>query len=419
MIIPKIHSGSFFENSFSILLTRMSLSCSSLIITIFIARNLGPGPLGLFSVAMALCTIFQYLSILGYDTIVIREIGKDQDQGSWLIKNGILLGVLSCAVGAVLMAIIGNILNYSPLIMKSVYLSSLVLFPCFLNVLGENIFIGLKKARFAFYTALVRETAWLVLGVWWLSLSHDINAVIGAFIVSRMVGVVFLAYLLQQEKISWWGDFQVFKFKEILGLIPAFFLINLLSNLLLEVDVVILSKLVSVEDVGFYNVTKKILRVSFILIFSMVSASFPTIVETLHKNHKMIYSYFARLSFLMLIVSFSIATSVYFLAHTLINLFLGAAFLPTVKFIQVLIWKIVPLSLSFLWSRFLIAANQQNKDVVALMIGLPLFFVLSIVFVKEWGTLGMAYADILTLICLAFIHLHFVKRTVLPSEAKI
>ena len=413
--IFKIKSGSFFENSSSILLTRMSFSCSSLVIAIFIARNLGADQLGSFSIVMGLCAIFQYISILGYDTVVIREIAQDQNKGGWLIGQGIMLGVLSSSAGVLLMGLSGKLLNYPPAIMTSIMISSMVLLPCFLNVTAENIFIGLKKARYAFYTALIRESMWLFLSVWGICIDHHINVVIEAFIVSRIAGVVLMAIFLRRENILWWKNIHWQGLKEIFGLIPAFLVINLLSNVLLEVDVIILSKLVPVADVGYYNVAKKILRVSFILIFSMVSASFPLIVETMQKTQQQVLSYFKEISFRMLLVSLAIAAIIFVLAHALIGLFFGSAFIPTVRITHVLIWKIVPLGLAYLWSRFLMAANQQNKDVIALMIALPLFLFIGTIFVKWWGTIGLAIADVLTLSILASIHLYFVNQTIFSS----
>jgi O-antigen/teichoic acid export membrane protein len=418
MSISKILSGSLLKNSASILLTRMSLSFSSLGITIVIARHLGVDQLGQFSIAMGLCTIFQFISILGYDTIVIREIAKDQQKGSWLISHGILLGILSSAVCALLMILIGKILNYPPSVMKSVYISTAVLFPSFLNFLVEMVFIGLKKAKYTFYTAIVRELVWLILGAWWVGISKDVNTAIWAFVTSRIVGMILFSIFLKIEGINWWKSFQWLGLKKLTGLIPTFLLINVLSNILLEIDVILLSRMVPIADVGFYSVTKKILRVSFSLIFSMVTAMFPIIVETVNKNAEKVFTCFKRLSLRIFIVSGVITLMVCILARTLVLFFLGSSFIPSVNFVQVLIWKIIPLGLSFLWSRFLIAANRQDKDVIALIISLPLFLVLGILFVKKWGTVGMAYADVLTLTVLAFIHLYFVNRNIFHCGEK-
>ena len=408
----KIRSGSFLENSSSILLTRMSFSCSSLLVIILIARKLGPDQLGLFSVVMGFCTIFQLICALGYDTIVIRDIAKDQNKGAQLIQHGVVLGLCSSLICALLMGVFAKALNYSPAVMRSIGISSIVLYPCFLNLLAETVFIGIKKSKFAFYTAIVREASWFGLSIWALSISADINLIIESFIGSRIIGVVLFVFFLKDQQIHWLKGSYWLGLKQMINLIPTFLLINVLSNLLLELDVIILSKFVPLADVGFYNVTKKILRVSFILIFSMVMAWFPTIVEAVHKNRGQVRSYFRGFSVRMSIVSISIAVSICIAADPIVHLFLGAAFMPSVKFIHILIWKIVPLSLSFLWSRFLIAAHQQNKDALALIFGLLLFLVLSIAFIKRWGTIGMAYADVLTLTCLAGIHLYLVDRTV-------
>lgn len=416
--ILKSVPGSFSGNSFFILLTKMSFSFSALIVTIFIARKLGVYQLGVFSIVMGFYAIFQVFSIMGYDAVVIREIAKDQNKGGRIVQYGIVLGIFSSAVGACLMGIAGKFLNYSPIVMKIIYTSSYVLFPSFLNLLAETVFIGLRKPRFSFYTAIIRDMAWLLLCVWWLSIGQGIVAVIKALIVSKIIGVALFIYFLQREAVLWREDFHWTGFKEIIRLIPSFLLINLLSNLLLEADIIILSKLVPLADVGLYNVAKRFLRVSFILMLSIVSSMFPVIVETVHKKQNKILSCFNELSFRIFMISIVIAVIVLILARTIITVFLGNFFILSVSYIHVLIWKIIPLSLALLWSRFLVAANQQNKDVLALTLGLPLFLGLGILFIREWGVMGMAYADILTFICLALTHLYFVNRTIFLAVEK-
>ncbi len=411
-------SGSVFENSVAILLTRMSLSCSSLIITILIARRLGSDELGYFSIAMSLCTIMQFISMMGYDTIILREIAKDSMKGGRFIQHGVVLGVFSSVIGMVLMAIIGKMMNYTPVIMKSVYISSIVLLPAFLNVLCETVFIGLKKAKYAFFTAIIREFSWLLLSIMWMNEASGIYAVIWAFIVSRIIGAGFLFYFLNKQNMAWCEYFDWVDLKKVIKLIPSFVAINVLANVLLEADIIILSHFAPAADIGFYSVTKKILRVSFILIFSVVTAFIPIIVETIHRNPAMVYSCLRRYSFRVLLLSGGIAMVVYAFSRSIVMMTLGLGFMPSVILVHILIWKIIPLGLSFLWSRFLMASNHQNKDVFALSVVLPIFLVSSVLCVKKWGVVGMACADIASMSILAGLHLYFVNRWVLFKESR-
>ena len=413
MQIEKIFSKSILENGMAIMLTKMSLSVSSLIITILMARQLGPEPMGVFAIVMGLFTIVQYISILGYDTVVVREIAKAPEQGSWLIQQGVVLGLMASLIGIPVMLMAGTILSYSFPVKVSLLLSSISLLPSFLNVLAESIFIGLKKARIAVTAAFVRESTWLVLSVGALAMSQDINLLIGAFVISRFVGVAMFIFFLHQEGLRWPN---VIHWDKLLGLrhvLPTFLCINVANNLLQELDVIILSKFVPVADVGYYSVAKKILRVSFIIIFGLIMALFPVIVETLHKAHDSVVRCFEEYTLRVLYLSCLIAVTVFFLVGPLIGLVLGQGFTPSIALVQALIWKIIPLSLSFLWSRFLIAANHQSRDMLALAMGLGVYLVTSILWVKQWGIIGMVYADLLCIGLLAFLHFMFTDRAVL------
>lgn len=409
-------TGLIFENSSYILLTKACYSFASFLVISFMAIKMGPNQVGMFSIAMGLWGIFQLLSVLGYDVIVVREISKDKKLGERIIQHGLVLGFFSSFVASWLMIITGHLLNYSPGIMKSVCLSCWILLPYYINLLGENIFIGLKKARFSFFAAFARETVWVGLSVLSITKGMGYDSVILAFLISRIVGMLLMSYFFQLEGIFWWKNFHWLGIQETIALIPTFFFINSLTNFLGEADVVILSKLVPVVDVGLYKVTKGVVRVSFMSIYSIITSYFPNIVEAMRKPRHQILSYFNTITFQILVFSLLITVTIGCLARTIIMKFFGIHFIVTINLIHILIWKIIPLGLVYLWSRFLLAANQQSKELLSLVISVPIFIFAGIMLVKNLGIVGMAYADISTLIVLALINLYFVNRTLFKYE---
>jgi len=399
------------------MLTKISVPAASFLVIIVMARQLEPAAIGHFSIAMALYALFQFISLLGYDNIVIRDVAKDPTKSGLLIQNGLILGVLSSLLCAGCMVLASHFLHYSAPISKSIYLTTLIVFPAFVNVLAETLLIGLRKAQYAFYGSALRESLWVVLSLWWLPIYQSVDAIILAFLTSRIAGVLFFFFLFKRHEISLWEKSDGVFFKELLKIIPVFILINIFANILLESDVIILSQLVSVEDVGFYAMAKKILRIAFIVIFSVVTALFPIIAAAVNEPPGKLSRYFNSFSLRIFILAGLTVVFVYFFASHIVTLFFGAKFIKSADILQVLIFKVIPLSLSFLWSRFLISAHLQNKDVFALSMGLLTFVGLGIFWTQHIGYFGMALADITACTILALIHFYFVRQLLLRRIA--
>jgi O-antigen/teichoic acid export membrane protein len=405
--MSKTKSRPFIYHTTMIMLNRVSVSFFSFLVTVMIARQLGAVALGSFSIVMGILAVFQFLSVMGYENIIIRDIAGHHKRSRQLMSNGAVLGIISSLICAGLMITIGKVFQYSEGIFRLICFSTLILLPNFLNTISETLLIGLKKPQVALYASAIRDVIWFGLSFWGIHHFKNIDCVVVAFFISRVVALFIYLYLFAREKIGlvarpqWKG----------LSYLQSFIFINIFSNVLMEIDIVILSKFASVAEVGFYSIAKKIIRVSFILLFSMTTASFPIISEAMGQGMEIVRSQFRMFSQRVLWISLALAIAIFGLSPFIIQIFFGKGYQPAIEIIHILIWRIIPLGLSFLWSRFLIAAHQQDRDVQALVMGFLIYVGVGIVLLKNYGYLGFAASDVIAITALALIHFLFVKDT--------
>ena len=404
---------SVLHNSISIFLSKSILHLSFFLLATLIVRKLGLAEFGKYSISISLYSIFELISLLGLDNFILREVSKDNSLAPKFLVNGLVLGLFSTAFFYLIVSFVSNLLFYPPEIKLIIYILSIALFPAFINTLCETLLISLQKAKYILYTSLLREAFMLLLSFVFLSVFPSLYLVMLAIIISRLIGGLVYIYFLAKNGIKIYTKIDPIFFKNIFKVVTAFALISILSNIFLEADILILSKTVAVAEVGIYSIAKKIMRLMFIFVYSIITALFPIISHKYYVSKEKFLSLY-RVSFKVILLLSSFLVFITFLSVVwLIKIFFGKAFIDSVIVTKILIFSILPLSLSFLFSRFLIVSNRQNKDLLALCIGLLLFIIAGILSALKWSYTGMAFASVISITILFGIHYLFVKKYVI------
>jgi len=404
-MIPLLGKRSLvLKNSVAILGSRVIIPLAFFVQSLVVARLLGPEGLGHFAAIMSVYLIFFLLSGMGLENLLLRDVAREPEKAGEYFSHALLLGVLSSLGCALMMVATANLLGYSAEIRHHLLWLTLVLLPGFVNLIAELLFIALHKAGHAFWLALVRETLMLALSVLWLLDGWGLHGVIVAVLVSRVVGAVLSIVLILRLGARFSSRLQPAFFRRFVTLIPPFLLINLLSNLLMEVDIIILSKLLPAAEVGYYMVAKKLVRAGFLLVFSVVTALFPDITQAFQRKDPRFGRLFESLGWKILWGSSALAFAIFLVSDWAVLLTYGSEYGVAATLIQMFSWVLVPLSLSFLLSRFLIIGNQQNKDLIALFIAVLVLITTGIAFTRHWGASGMVGAMLLSLSLLCLLH---------------
>lgn len=302
---------------------------------------------------------------------------------------------------------------YPAEIKSIIYILSIALFPAFINTLCEALLISLQKARYILYTSLIRETFMLLLSFAFLFIFHSLYLVMLAIIISRLIGGLLYIYFLGKNSIKIHTRIDPIFFQNIFKVVTIFVLISILSTILLEADILILSKTTSVTEIGIYSIAKKIMRLMFIFVYSIITALFPIISHKYYVSKEKFLSLY-RDSFKVIFLLSSFLVFITFSSSAwLIKIFFGKAFIESITVTKILIFSIVPLGLSFLFSRFLIIANLQKRDLLVLFIGLMSIIVLGISMSLSWGYIGMGIAVVVSSLILFGLHYLFVRVNII------
>ena len=121
---------------------------STFVVTLYIARALGAASLGQFSIVMSLLLIFQTISYLGQQQIIIREVARMPDRVTEYVVNGSVLAAIGGLLGMLLMIITANLIGYEPNVLALVYAAGLSLIPGALAIVGESAIQGRERMQY-------------------------------------------------------------------------------------------------------------------------------------------------------------------------------------------------------------------------------------------------------------------------------
>ena len=108
----------YFKNTSWLFFEKFLRMAVGITVTVWIARYLGPEKFGLFSYAQAFVILFSSIAALGLDSIVVRELVKDERKRDFIIATAFYLKFVS--------AYESSSLKYATLIARYVLLKNFI-----------------------------------------------------------------------------------------------------------------------------------------------------------------------------------------------------------------------------------------------------------------------------------------------------
>jgi O-antigen/teichoic acid export membrane protein len=396
IMLKKFLSQAPYKNSLYIVLSKSSFVVAAFCISVMAAKKLGLHGFGVYSLVFSLYMMFELIVTLGVDNIVIRETASDHSKAKIFFTHGAAIGILSSLVCFFLLIMTGQFMQYPNEIKIAILQMGNLLFPSFLYFLLEALLIALQRPKDMLVGALCRDVSAVGMGAFILSAGGGLYGLIEAMFIARFIGLtVLLHFFSKQYTIEWSSSIDLSFLKKFLKLIPTFFGIGILAGIFLEIDTIVLSKFLSIPELGLYTLAKRIMRVGNVFYYSVVTAFFPLISQVLNSNKERL-ALFRRIKWTLGILIVSLILIALITAPFVIRIFFGREYLPAVSYLQILIWAWIPLSLALLTSRFLIAGHKQDKDLLSVILGLVCLIISGICFSLKWQGMGMAVAFVLS-----------------------
>jgi O-antigen/teichoic acid export membrane protein len=400
MLIKKLSQKKVVKN-FSYLTIGSIVSQLLMLLTVIkITDVLSIDDYGTYSFIIAQGMLLITISELGTKSIIIRTIARQQDRTKDIVVNGIKLRVVTM-IGAMLLYFVYNYflgtLETSHILLLGSYALATSMFYLF-----EHVFIGYQKMYFPSLIKSGVNLAYLLIVLLLPASLLSIDILLISYIFITVIQSAWFYLLLKKENLIV-GQAKSFieSSRELITESWPYFALMLLSLPILHFANNFLDINSSKEEVGYYNLAKKLMGpVQLVITFSL-TAIFPNISAMFIENRQRFNNLISNGMglFIGLTSMFCFAFSMF--SEDIILLVFSEKYLPAIKVIQLQVWFLFLNGVSHFITVVFGASNQEKQisklALVNLLISAPFLYYGSL-----FGAIGISYGFIISAVIFTF-----------------
>jgi polysaccharide transporter, PST family len=367
-----------------------------IIVSLWIARYLGPNLYGILNYSLSFIAIFAIGGSLGLDGIVIRDLVNDKDKDKTLGSAFILKligGVLSLALSFIVIKLSQP---EDPILVSLVLISSLSFIFQSFDVIDFYFQSNVQSK----YSVIAKNVAFLIsagLKVAFILNKNGLLSFAFAYSIEFLLASFFLIinFQLKNGSVFNW-ILEKRKMINLLGDSWSLALSAIVVVIYMKIDQIMLGEMIDNTSVGIYSAAVKISEIWYFIPMVICSSIFPNILNSKKNDLSKYHFNLKRLYSLMSIISMAIAVVFSFIGTKLIVLLYGEEFQKAGKVLSVHIWAGVFVFLGVASSQFLMAENYNRVSFYRTLIGAILNVLLNLVLIPAYQELGAAIATLLS-----------------------
>ncbi|MGH1161244.1 oligosaccharide flippase family protein [Bacillus mycoides] len=377
------------------------------IATIFFARYVSPKEYGMFTTALAVSAVICYFTDAGLTHTFMREGTRSNANISILISSYLRIRLVLAIVISVLFAIFAQFFYPDAYLRAMVYWVVLpTMFGATLQGVGMAYFQVTERMQFTAIISVIQgvtAAAALLLG---MSFKWSLMMVAAMYGISSLVtGLIAFIMVIRHTTVHKGWD------KGILDQLLIFTINGIIIMLLPQLGPIILEKVSTYEQVGFFGAASKIPAVLYQIPGVIAAAFYPKLFafgneKNIDEHRKLSQFELKLMSFLGMGISIPFIADPSFWIVTL----LGEQYAPAGDALAILAFMVILQSINYPLADNLTTIGQQWKRATTMGIGLAVAIVSYIVLGGQFGMMGAAVAAIITEVTLLIGFTLFVRK---------
>ncbi|MFA6999684.1 MAG: flippase [Candidatus Paceibacterota bacterium] len=372
----------------------------SLLISFFIgawiARYLGPENYGVLSYSVAFVGLFGFISSLGIDNILNRELIQTKDKRDELLGTAFRLKLIGGVIAFSLAFISVLIFQSSPLVQLLVVLFSFTFILQSINVI--NIYFNAEvKSKNNVRATIVATIISSILKIIVILLGEGVIWLIVIYVLDSLwqgIGLI-KAYKNYGLKIKSW-KFDNILAKEMLKNSWPLMLASAVGFVSFKIDQVIIGSMLGNYKVGIYAVATKLVEVWYFIPGIICASLFPAIINAKKTSVEMYKNRLKNFYILMAVIPIAMAIPITLLAKPIILILFGSGYLESVVILQIYIWSSVGLFLGSVISQYLISENLVKTIFGLNLLTMIINVLLNLILIPIFGIVGSAWATFIS-----------------------
>jgi O-antigen/teichoic acid export membrane protein len=384
------------DNTAWLLLEHAGRLTIGLVVSIIMARYLGPQDFGMLSYALSVTAFLSTFVYLGLSGIVVRDIVRQPNQVGLLMGSTFALKMLGACLGYIVIIVMA-------LLAHAGHTETWVL----LITGGALFFRSMETIDFWFqsrieskYTVLAKGIGFLVASagkVALVVLGASVIAFASLGLVEFLLGAVLLVviYVSKGQAIRCWTA----GYSTMLRLLSQSWILILsgfLGLINLKSDQLMLRWLVGTAEVGIYSVAVRFSEVWYFIPAAIATSAFPRLVEIRQRDTER-YDRRLQQGFDMLFaLGLLVAVVMTLLGRPMIERLYGVQYARAGTILAVHTWAGVFIFMRALFSKWVVMEDLLRLSLLSQGLGAVLNVLLNLVFIPLYGGFGAAMATLIS-----------------------
>jgi len=406
----------YLKNTVWLLSEKILRIIVGLFVGVWVARYLGPEQFGLFSYAQSFVGLFTAVATLGLDSIVVRELVKDETQRDKLIGTAFWLKIIGAFLVMLILAIAINFTSNDNQANILVFIiASSTIFQSF-NVV-DFYFQSKVMSKYVVFANLISLFLSSIIKI--ILLLNEASLVAFAWV------IVFDSFVLACGFIYFYikNSLSVLKWKfdkiiaiELLKDSWPLILSGVVISIYMKVDQVMIKEMLGNAQVGQYAVAVRLSEIWYFIPMVIVSSLFPAIINAKKDNEDLYYSRLQKLYDLMAWMGIVIAILMTFLSDWIVDLLYGAAYSQASSVLMIHIWTAIFVFLGVASSNWFVAENLQKYAFYRTLAGAIVNIILNFILIPIYSIYGAAVATLISQIIASYLYNGTNKKTLITFK---
>ena len=405
----------YFKNTSWLFAEKILRILIAFVVTVLVVRYLGPEQFGLLSYAISFYGLFTAISVLGLESISIRELVKYPGKRDNVLGSVFLLRLVGGIVTIILIALTlfmsGEPADISILI---IVISTSAIFQSFSVI--DYYFRAEVKAKYSVYvmTASVLFTSLLKILLIIFEAPLIYFAIVFSFEFFAAAAGFLLVYKHNKLKIINWK----FRKETAINLLKdswPLILSGLVVSVYMKIDQVMIKNMLDSKELGYYAAAVRLSEAWYFIPVALTNSIFPAIINAKKVSDKFYFNRMQKLYDVLAWMAIAIAVPVSIFSKDIINIIFGNEFQSAAPVLTIYIWAGVAVFLGVASSKYLITENFTKLSFFRTFIGMIFNVILNLILIPKYGIVGAAVATLVSYSVATF-SLIFISKTSLQIK---
>ena len=384
----------------------------SFITLIVLARYLGTVGFGRYTFALYFTGMFIILTKLGLDYLTVREVARDKSAAGKYLGHNFIIRVILGTITFILIFLIVNILNYSPVVKTVVYILAFYTIVKSLGGSFNSIFMAFERMGFMAFLNVFLASFVLVGILIGISLKHDLINLLWVYPLAVMayicLGLALVIKKLAKPKLEF-----NFKFaKDLVKNSLPFAVIAVFSTIFTHIDIVMLKTIRGDIPTGYYGVSRALISALLFIPANFITVIYPVFSRLYRSSRDSLIKYYEKSFYLLLILALPIATGGMILANRFILLFYGQQYLPATISLQILVWALAVQFIGSSVDTLMLSTDRQKIVAWVAFWAMCLNIILNLILIPRFSYVGASISTVISYLLTFIVFFIIISRNI-------